>query len=437
MKALIISHNPITTYQNMGKTFLSLFSAFDKSELCQLYIYPTIPDIDVCNSYYRITDREVAKSFCRFGRVSSGRIDKSKIDPDKHLTFENKKEESFIKKRSKNCFTLFCRDALWALAPWYNKDLKKWLEEESPTCIFLSPGKSKFIYNIALKISKRLNIDIYTYVCDEYYFVIKPKNIFSKFQSFLLKRKIKKTMEKSKAIITICDELASAYQKSFKTKTHTIYTGSTFKPVGIKAVGKGFKEITYMGNIGCGRYESIAYIGEKLDELNAESGTEYSLKLYTSPLKKEEQERFAKIRAIRYMGYVTGEAFKSVYENVLVHLHVEAFDEICRDRVKHSISTKIADALCSGSLLFAYGPKEVASISHLIRNNCAVVETSSDNLKATLCKLFSDIKVDDILTNAKLTAEKYHSSERNSRLLYDVMSDKADAGAEQSPLDKN
>ena len=66
MKVLIISHNPITTYQSMGKTMLSLFSAFDRSELCQLYIYPTLPDIDVCDSYFRITDRDVLKSLKKF-----------------------------------------------------------------------------------------------------------------------------------------------------------------------------------------------------------------------------------------------------------------------------------------------------------------------------------------------------------------------------------
>ena len=60
MKALIISHNPITTHGSMGKTMLTLFSAFKKEELCQLYIYPSLPDIDFCNAYFRVTDR----TFC-------------------------------------------------------------------------------------------------------------------------------------------------------------------------------------------------------------------------------------------------------------------------------------------------------------------------------------------------------------------------------------
>ena len=58
MKVLLLSHNPVTTYNNMGKTFLSLFSAFRPEELCQLFLYPAVPDTACCGSYYRFTDRE-------------------------------------------------------------------------------------------------------------------------------------------------------------------------------------------------------------------------------------------------------------------------------------------------------------------------------------------------------------------------------------------
>ena len=98
MKVLILSHNPITTYQNMGKTLLSLFSSFNISELCQLYIYPTIPDIEKCNSYYRITDRDVFKSYARFGKVKSRVIQNNEININKHSLFETENDEAFLTK---------------------------------------------------------------------------------------------------------------------------------------------------------------------------------------------------------------------------------------------------------------------------------------------------------------------------------------------------
>ena len=61
MKVLIISHTSLNTHNNMGKTLSTLFSSFDRSELCQLYIYPMMPDVDQCDSYYRVTDKDVLK----------------------------------------------------------------------------------------------------------------------------------------------------------------------------------------------------------------------------------------------------------------------------------------------------------------------------------------------------------------------------------------
>ena len=71
MKVLVISHNPFSTYQNMGKSILSLIGGFNKEELSQLYIYPSIPDVEQCNSYYRITDKEVIVSEGRSLKGSS------------------------------------------------------------------------------------------------------------------------------------------------------------------------------------------------------------------------------------------------------------------------------------------------------------------------------------------------------------------------------
>ena len=91
MKIIIISHVPMSTKFNMGKTFISLFSSFQKSELCQLYIYPTIPDVDTCSSFYRITDKDVLKSYYRM-RVQGGEV---VANENIHNMYEHEKDEKF------------------------------------------------------------------------------------------------------------------------------------------------------------------------------------------------------------------------------------------------------------------------------------------------------------------------------------------------------
>ena len=43
------------------------------------------------------------------------------------------------------------RDAMWKFSRWYTPQLRRWLDQEKPTCIFLAPGYAKLIYDIALK----------------------------------------------------------------------------------------------------------------------------------------------------------------------------------------------------------------------------------------------------------------------------------------------
>lgn len=421
MKVLIISHNPITTYQNMGKTMLSLFCEFERNELCQLYCYPTIPDIPVCGSYFRITDRDVLNSYSHFGRVNSRVIMPHEIDTCKHSLYESEEAAKLYVKHRKNALTLLLRDAMWACSAWYNSKLKSWLAKEKPTCIFLAPGESKFIYDIALRIAKNLGIGIVTYICDEYYFLERPKGLIGTLQLALLRNTMKKTLVQSKKIVTICEELADVYQEGFGTQCHVIQTGTGLPIAEKPKVYDKIKRITYMGNLSYERFRPIADIGKELDELNATNGTNYQLEIYSAPLKEHVQKLFSKVRSIHYAGYVTGDEFNNVLQNAEILLHVEAFDPQSIEQVKHSVSTKIADSLGSGAVLLAYGPKEVASIQHLIRNQCAVVVTGRQDLKEELAKLLGNTPVEPIIENALSTARKYHVKEKNSTKLYNIL----------------
>lgn len=418
MKVLIISHNPISTYQNMGKTILSLFESFDCEELCQLYIYPSIPDVKKCNSYFRITDKDIIRSFYQFS------VDGKEIIPNKniHNKFTNERDvKIYSNKNNKKSSRKLIRDVLWKCSRWYNKPLKSWLNKENPECIFLAPGDAKFIYDIALKISKKKNIPIVTYICDDYYFVEKPNNIIAKIQLASLQKKIRKLLKKTSHVITICDDLRDAYSKNFNVSATTIMTGSNH-PIANCPIYKEPQSITYMGNVGLNRYVSITELGMALDEINLQYKTNYSLKIYTSANDSEILDEFKKANSISLCGYVSGENFEKVFYSSELLLHTEGFDDNSIDRVKASISTKIADSLGSGIPLIAYGPDSVASMKHLINNNCAIIITKKEYLKDTLLKAFNDENFrSDVVQNALRVANDYHFAQTNSKRLYEIL----------------
>ena len=114
------------------------------------------------------------------------------------------------------------------MSRWYSAALQCWLDREQPDCIFLAPGPAKFIYNVALKISKKRQIPIVTYVCDEYYFVQPPKGLPGRLRLRSLQRKIRETLGKSAHLVVICDELKEEYENFFHIPTTTLMTGTAY-----------------------------------------------------------------------------------------------------------------------------------------------------------------------------------------------------------------
>lgn len=421
MKVLLISHNPITTYQNMGKTYLTMFSSFSKEEICQLYIYPTIPDIDICSSYFRITDSDILSSYFHFGKVNSKIIEKESIDTKKHSLYENEKEANIYKKNNKNSFTLMLRDLMWTFSKWYNQNLEKWLDDQNPTCIFLAPGESKFIYDVALRIAKKRNIPINMYICDEYYFVKTPKHVIDKVQLTFLKRKIEKTIRKTTNLFTICDELAVIYKERFGVNTHTLYTGAYCRAINNTNLRNSILGISYMGNLSNKRYESISEIGYALDNINSTHGTDYKLFLYVKSVSQTARYFLKNIKSIKYCGFVTGDDYQKVLLNADVLLHVESFDSDCIEKVKHSISTKIADSLYSGIPLMAYGPTNIASINYLVKTNSAFLCSKRENLENTIIELLDVESRRQKALNALQVAQLNHDAITNSNTLYKIL----------------
>ncbi len=424
MKVLVISHNSFSTYECMGKTFCTLFSKFSSEELCQLYIYPNIPNVDRCDSYYRITDKDVLKGLFRL-KVNGRLIKKEEINADRTLYEQNNDASFYQNKKNKMAFRIMARDFLWALSPWFNKSLKDWLIQQKITHIFLATGRYKLIYDIALKCSKFLNVPIIAYVCDEFFFVNRKQKLIEKIQHFLFKRKVKQLMRKTASVVTISEELKDLYGAYFKRPVNVIMTGSSFPiseaPVQITEI----TELTYMGNIRCNRYVSLCDIGDALDEINQCYNKTITLNIYSNEKDPLILEELSKRKSIKMKGFVIGEAFNQVFSSAQCFLHVEAFDEKNVDLVKNSISTKIADCLSSGKLLVAYGPSNIASMKHVTINNAAFVINRKSDLKQKLLQFFSMSEMEKliIVKNALSTANKCHSSDFNGKILYNLIRD--------------
>ena len=427
MKILIISHPPVATQNNMGKTLLSLFSEFEKEALCQLYIYPSFPNVDPLSSYYRVTDKDVLRTY--FGKRKIGGEVPREVICDKQGLYENEEDRSIYRNRkNKSAFRRLMRDMMWRFSPWYNKTLKEWLERENPDCIFVAPGAAKFLYDMALRIAADRKIPIVPYICDEYYFVQQPKDCLDRLRLYLLRRKIEALMQKSKHLVVISEELKCAYHDRFGVDTTVLMTGGNAPVQKERETANAIRQISYFGNIRCNRFVSLKEIGEELESINREKGTDYKLKIFTAEQDRGILSQLESIPAVELCGFVSGAAFDRAFSESELLVHAEAFDEQSMDFTRHSISTKIADSLASGIPLLAYGPETISSMKHLIRYDCALVATSREQLRAMLLSAFEEEHTRAaVVKRAMSVAKQCHDGKRNSESLRQILSDVIEA----------
>lgn len=417
MKVLIISHNSLSPKHSIGKTLISLFSCFDKNELCQLYIHGSDP-LNIGTSFFRITDKDALKGI--FTRKVNGII----VSPQKD-GFENtstKSQKKYFAKNKANLAIELARDFTWKLSPWYNKKLKEWITEQKPTCIFVAIGSGKFLYKMAIKISKEFNLPIYTYICDDFYFMKKPKQFLAYHWKRSLDKSLKELLSNTTEIISICDDLSEVYGNEFKRKAKTIMTGTSYKICTECKINQNVKNINYFGKVTLNRWKSLLDIAKILDKINNEQKSNLVLNLYCGEVEDYIKIEFNKVESCKLHGFISGDKFKNKFFDTDILIHVESFDSEYMERVKYSVSTKIADSLSSGIPLLAYGPENVASIKYLEKNDAACVVTSFSDLKDSVQNLILDEEYRKKLSSRELsTAEKYHNPEKVSRELYNVL----------------
>ncbi len=420
MKVLLISHNPIATHESMGKTMFSLFSCFSPEELCQFYIYPSLPDIAHCCAYYRMTDKAMLRRFLPPFRTPGEEV--SPV-PGAVRLFEHEEDEALYRNpKNKSPHRALLRDLMWKIGGWHTRALRAWIERERPDVIFLAPGAARFIYRIAARVAKEYRLPIVTYICDDYYFVERPATWLGRVAQKKLSREIAAMQRCATRSVVICPSLKEAYEAAFTTPCEVVMTGASSNTPGTPRWEDTPRSITYMGNIRCNRYLALAEIGQALHTLNQAEGTAFTLDIYTPETNEEFLAPLRAIPAIRLCGFVSGEAYAKVASEARLFLHTEARDEESIDLVKHSVSTKIADCLSSGIPLLAYGPATVASMRHLLENNCALCACRQEDLFDMLhTAFFSPDSRRLAVENAQKTAAVFHNREENSRRVRQVL----------------
>lgn len=417
-RVLIISHNVLSMSSSMGKTLANFLKGIPSENIAQLYFHTEVPTTKISTKYFRITDFDMIKKSKKEMGTVLGEADILEGLKTERVD-EGTKAQIYQYGRKRKPYMYVGRNLLWSTKKWKNEKLLKWVEDFKPDVIFFASGDYVFPYKIATEIAKIRNIPIVTYICDDYYFV-KRKSLSPLYyiNRAWYKNTLKKLFSQHKKVVSICDKISVDYGKEFGVEAETIMTSSTLSAFGDKEESKNIR-ISFLGNMGYNRHIALKEIGQALKEV---SGGKAFLDIYSTENRPEIIKDLTKENGINFCGGISYNEVTEVMKNSDILVHTESMDKLNREKVKYSVSTKIADTLSCGRCLFAYGPCDVASIEYLIDNDCACVVSKKEELKEKLKHLILDFsKRENYAKKALATAAKNHNINKNCEKFQKVL----------------
>ncbi len=415
-RLLVISNSCLSNATSNGRTLRNFLLGWDKNKIAQFFIQNEEPDFDICNSFYRVTDGQALNAFLK--GVPAGGI----VEGPSEKSVE--KSSVSEKKRGRNPLTMLLREVVWNSNRWKSSSFKAWLDEFSPEVVLLQAGDSPFMLKIAMRICKERNIPLVIYNSEVYYF-----KSFDYFRStglphflypiFRMYYKIifKKTIKLAKKSIYICDMIKEEYDKEFGLPSVTIYTATQAEYAGNRDIDCNFV-VSYLGNLGVGRHESLIDIADALQKISSD----YKLDVYGKIPNETVKNAFDNCKGIDYKGFVSYDEVLEIMKNSNLLVHAESFSDFYRKDLQYAFSTKIADSLATGVGFLLYAPEEMACTKYLKENDAAFVVCNEAELLNTLTHLVDNPEQCRKFTQSALAlSEKNHQFYENSKYFQDVI----------------
>lgn len=411
MKVLIISHTCISGTTNMGKTLLSYFRGFEKTEVAQFFIHCEEPvDDSVCCNFFRFTDTDAL--FSLISRKDRGRVFRQQdIRRDRsHPRTDTGLLESIYQYGQRRTALIYgLRDLLWRRSRWNTEKFRSWVTAFGPDVVFFASGDYGFSYEIARAVADLLHKPLVVCCVDEYY-------LFNRNEATLLGRLVHRrflktvyqTMDRAGGIFTICDSLQRTYEKLFDKPCYVLRTAAR-EQSGPAEANAG--PVAYLGNLELKREQQLVRIGQTLRKLQLPGGPKW-LDVYSWERDPKLLKQMTEENGIRFHGAVSAEQVLRIMQSAMAVIHTESFDEKMQRIVRHSVSTKIPESLMNGPCLIAYGPEGVASMDYLAETGAAWCITRPEDLEAGLRKILTDPGLrSSVIARARETARRNHNGE--------------------------
>ena len=426
MRVLIISNSEWRDSNSFGSTFSNFFSELrEEMVIANIYCREGVPATAMCHSFLKIADKDLLKGLLHRG-----------YDPA--VVMHNQADEQaqkdssvagFARKKRWSIFYL-AREVLWGISNYKRENFTRFVEDFQPDVIFLPTYSFGYINKMALYLQKKYSLPIISYMSDDEY-SLRRRSLSPLFWiNRLYQRKwVIRGLRSSQKVFVISTVQQKELQLDLGISSEVLTKSLNFNGSIPAAKPKDSQvRFVYTGNLGDGRWNSIAKLGCILDEINTKQNKhQYVLDIYSgTALTAQMREAFEKAASLSFRGFIRANELPAVWENADYLIHAESLDKKDCYVTHQSFSTKLVDYMHTGRCIVAVGNRTLASIQHLIENHCALVLTDFSDAQTQLAQLFDDETQEKAyICNAWICGQKCHNTsvmaDRLRKAFYEVV----------------
>lgn len=414
MRVLVISRSAWRNDNNTGNTLTDFFSDMPDIEIFSLCMRAQMPQNDIAKRHLYISEKQMLNRI--FGKNAVIVAEHSSEDVDdgseKAMYDAAKKHPSYL--------LYFAREILWDLGDWKNDQLKKFVHEINPNVIFFPSFGCYYPHKVLRYLHMLTDARIVLFHADDHYtlkqFSLSP--VYWLFR-FGLRRWMRHTVSIADLQYCISNVQKADYDKAFSCECKVLTKFADFceEPLLKDHHGTPFQMI-FTGNISSGRWKSLAILVKILEKINCD-GMKAQLHIYTAtPLTQKMEKALNRGGSSIVMGSVPASQIPEIQRAADMLVHVEAMDLKNRLVVRQSFSTKIVDYMKAARPILAVGPKNVASIDHLIKNNCAITADNKAELEQKLRSILENpSELNRVVKNAYECGRRHHNKQDIQEML--------------------
>ena len=418
MRVLVISRSAWRSDNNTGNTLTDFFMDMPDMEIFSLCMREQLPQNCIARQHLYISEKQMLKKL----------LGKKATIVAEHTS--NQSDDGFERamydaaKKHPGYLLHFAREILWSLSDWNDDLLKKYIQAIHPDVLFFPTFGCYYPHKVLCYLHMLTDARIVVFHADDHYtlnqFSLSP--LFWLYR-FGLRKWMRHTVSIADLQYCISQMQKADYDKAFgcSCKVLTKFADFSGKPLTKDRYGVPL-QLVFTGNIGMNRWKSLKIIADVLKMINKDA-IRAQLRIYTAtPLTGKMKRALQRGESSFLMGSVPGCEVQEIQKNADMLVHVEALDLKNRLAVRHSFSTKIVDYLKAARPILAVGPRDVASIDHLVRNDCAIVADNKVELERKLRSILEDpSELNRVTRNAYECGRKYHNKrDVQSMLLQDL-----------------